>query len=92
MRPAETHYRTKSVSADTAIATGNGYLGGITVTASSAGVIRLYDNTAASGTVIVDQIAVFPGDSFEWRAEFQTGLFFDLVSGTATVTIFYIGS
>lgn len=84
------HYRTQSISADTVIKTGFGLLGGIQVTASASGVIRLYDNTAASGTVIVDQIPVFPGDSFEWPVEFQTGLFFDLVSGTATVTVFYI--
>jgi hypothetical protein len=89
-RPVETHYLALSVSADTSVKTSQGFLRGIQVTASAAGVIRLYDNTAASGTVIIDQLAVFAGDSFEWPVEFQTGLFFDLVSGTATVTVLYI--
>ena len=86
----ETHYRSSSKSADGTVKTGPGFLGGIQVTASASGVIRLYDNTAASGTVLIDQIAVFAGDCYEWPIEFTTGLYFDLVSGTATVTIFYI--
>lgn len=84
------HYRATSVSADTSVKVGLGFLAGLVVTASASGVIRLYDNTAASGTVILDQIAVYPGDSIELPVEFKTGLFFDLVSGTATVTILYI--
>lgn len=86
----ETHYLTLSLSADGSVKVGQGFLGGVQVTASTAGVIRLYDNNAASGTVIIDQIPVYAGDSFEWPTEFKTGLFFDLVSGSATVTVFYI--
>jgi hypothetical protein len=90
MNLPNTHYLATSKSADALIKTGPGFLGGIQVTASASGIIRLYDNTAASGTVLIDQLAVFPGDCYEWRLEFTTGLYFDLVSGTATVTIFYI--
>lgn len=86
----ETHYRSISLSADGLVKTGQGFLGGIQVTASAAGVIRLYDNTAASGTVIIDQLTVYPGQRIRWPAEFSTGCFFDLVSGSATVTVFYI--
>lgn len=80
----------KSVSADTAIKTGPGRLWKVVVASSSAGVIRLYDNTAASGTVILDQSTVVAGDEIELLCEFQTGLYFDLVSGSANVTILYI--
>lgn len=85
-----THYIAKSLSADGAVKTGQGFLGKVLVTASSAGIIRLYDNTAASGTVIMDQLAVVAGDEIELPVEFQTGLYFDLVSGSATVTVLYI--
>jgi hypothetical protein len=83
-------YRAKSVSADTAIKTGGGMFFRALVTASAAGVIRLYDSASASGTVIIDQINVYQGDVIDMPCEFDTGLFFDLVSGTATVTILYI--
>jgi hypothetical protein len=84
------HYRATSVSADGIVKTGGGFLHGFLVTASASGVIRLYDNTAASGTVIVDQLSVAAGDLIDLPVEFVTGLYFDLVSGTATVTILYI--
>lgn len=88
---SDTHYRAKSVSADTLIATGSGRFGGVQVTASSGGSIKVWDNTAASGTVLIDTLAVYPGDTFWWPSEFQTGLYLD-VTGTVTVTVFYIGS
>ena len=84
------HYRPTSKSADALIKTGQGFLARVIVTASSVGVIRLYDNTAASGTVILDSLSVVAGDVVEIPVEFTTGLYFDLVSGTATVTILYI--
>lgn len=83
-------YRAISVSADTLIKTGEGVAYLAFVTASSSGVIRFYDNTSAAGTVIVDQVAVAAGDVIPMPAEFLTGLFFDLVSGTATVTVYFI--
>lgn len=83
------HYRSKSVSADTTIKTGPGVVARVIVTASAAGVIRLYDNTAASGTVVLDQMSVVAGQEIELFVEFDTGLFFDLVSGTATVTVIF---
>lgn len=83
-------YRAISVSADTLIKTGEGVAWCAYVTASSSGVIRFYDNTAASGTVIVDQVSVAAQDVIPMPCEFSTGLYFDLVSGTATVTVYYI--
>ncbi len=88
---SETHYRAKSISADTLIATGSGRLGGFIVTASTGGSIKLWDNTSAASTVLLDTLAVYPGDTFWLPSEFQTGLYAD-VTGTVTLTIFYIGS
>lgn len=82
-------YRATSLSADGLVKTGTGFAYGVLVTASAVGVIRFYDNTAASGTVIVDSLPVAVGDFVPMPVEFQTGLYFDLVSGTATVTIFW---
>ena len=90
MKLNETHYKAISLSADGLVKTGPGFLGRLTVTASGSGVIRLYDNTAASGTVILDQMAVTATNVFVLQIEFFTGCYFDLVSGTATVTITYI--
>lgn len=84
------HYLPKSLSAGALVKGGGGLLKGVIVTASASGVIRLYDSTSASGTVILDQFAAAPGDSIEMPVEFKQGLYFDLVSGTATVTILYI--
>jgi hypothetical protein len=86
----ETHYKAVSLSADGIVKTGPGFLGRVHVTASAAGVIRLYDSTSASGTVIIDQLAVTAASNFTFTIEFFTGLYFDLVSGTATVTITFL--
>jgi hypothetical protein len=90
MLPTIEYYKPISVSADTAVKSESGAVFRIIVTASAVGVIRLYDNTAASGTVILDAMPVYAGDIIDIPAQFTTGLFFDLVSGTATVTILYL--
>lgn len=83
-------YNYKSLSADGSVKVGEGVALGCLVTASSSGVIRFYDNTAASGTVVVDQVSVGAGDWIPFPCQFNTGLYFDLVSGSATVTVFYV--
>lgn len=80
----------KSVSADTAIKTGPGMVWKVICTASASGVIKVWDNTAASGNVILDSYTIFPCDEVELMAEYSTGLYLDVVSGTATVTVLYI--
>ncbi len=84
-------YRAISLSADGVVKDGPGYAYGVYVTASSSGVIRFYDNaSAASGTVILDQVSVSAQDFIPMPVEYVNGLYFDLVSGSATVTIYYI--
>lgn len=83
-------YRSAVVSADTLVKTGQGWIYGFIVNASATGNIRLYDNTAASGTELFPSTPVFARDEYMLPVEFVNGLYFDLVSGAATVTILYI--
>lgn len=83
------HYLPKALSADGLVKSGGGFMKGFIV-ASGSGTMKLWDNTAASGTVILDTISVIGTDSFEMPVEFKTGLYFNLVSGTLSVTILYI--
>lgn len=85
-----------SISADTAVisaatvaANGSGYLERIICTASSSLVIKVYDNTAASGTVVLDSITLTAGSIYEVGVRLTTGLYVDFVSGTGTITVVY---
>lgn len=82
-------YLYKSSSADVLVKTGEGFIYGVLVTASTGGSIKLWDNTTGSGTVILDTMAVLAGDFVPCPVEFTTGLYLD-VTGTVTVTVFYI--
>lgn len=59
------------------IVTGNGTLYGIIINSHSSGTLKLYDNTAASGTVIMNTFS-FPSGSqiymFPMGISFYTGL------------------
>ena len=67
-----------------------GYFAGLIVTASSSGAITLYDNTAGSGTALytgtmtAGQVVLFPA-----QLTTTTGLYFALVSGSATVNVLW---
>lgn len=83
------------LSADGVVKAAPGELYGLVVTASSTGIVRIFDNaSAASGTEIYNSVSAltagavitFGGSGI--RA--KNGLYFDLVSGTATVNILYV--
>jgi hypothetical protein len=78
-----------SLSADTLVKTGEGTLYMIKVASSSSGSIKVWDNTAGSGTVILDTMAVEAKEEHYIPAQFTTGLYVD-VTGTVNVTVFYI--
>lgn len=83
-------YKYIVLTADGVINALPGVLHRVFVSASSSGVISIYDNaSAASGTKIVDALAVAAKDSIEINAFASNGLYLDLVSGTATLTIMY---
>lgn len=69
------------------VKTGEGNLLGIHVNSSSAGTIKLWDNTAGSGAVLINTVSVAPG----WNPmpfRFKTGLFIT-VGGTIDYTVSY---
>lgn len=80
-------------TADGSVKASAGVLYGIVCTASSSGVIRLFDNTAGSGTELYNSVSAITAGaviSFPAGILFNTGLYFDLVSGTGTFNILYI--
>ncbi len=74
-------------TATATIKTGEGWLAGIFVNSSSAGTLKLYDNTAASGTVICNTFSPVVG----WNPcpmHFQKALH-AVVGGTLDYTFVY---
>lgn len=79
-----------NLTADTAVKTGAGRLFGIFVASASATpTIKLWDNTAGSGTVLVNTFTPVAATYYPFPGvEFSTGLFVD-VGGTVDITVFY---
>lgn len=88
-KASQDRYKATSISASTAVKATPGVLHRILVTASSSGVLKVYDSTAASGTVVLSNLSVAAKDNFEINSQHGTGIYVELVSGTATWTVFY---
>lgn len=79
-----------SLSASGSVKAAPGYFGGFSVTASTSGVIAIYDSISATGTALWSgqvnqgQIVALPN-----LVTAKTGIYFSLASGTATVSVFY---
>lgn len=83
-------YNYTQISASTAIKTGDGLFGGIFVSAaSSTPTITIYDNTAASGTKVVDTFTPTAGQFYRIPACFGTGCYV-AISGTVSCTVFWV--
>jgi hypothetical protein len=81
-----------NATGDTLVATGAGFLCGIFVaSASGSPTIKLWDNTAASGTVLVNTFTPAAGTWYPLPFHFKTGLYLD-VGGTVDVTVSYTGN
>lgn len=79
--------KTLNGSTSQAVKTGAGELSGIHVNSSSSGTIKLWDNTSAAGTVLVNTYSATVG----WNPmpmPFSTGLFIT-VGGTIDYTVVY---
>lgn len=87
--PFPDFFKKKALSADGLVLTGRGYFGGVFVASSTSGVIRIYDDTSAAGTLILPSTAVSDGDEIWLPCEADVGIYFDLVSGSAEVVILY---
>lgn len=77
-----------NVTASAAIKTGEGVVVGMYVNSTNAGTVKLYDNTAASGTVINNTITPAIGYHDLGKAAFATGLYAE-IGGTALDVTFY---
>lgn len=79
-----------NLSASALVKTGSGQAYGIVINSHTAGTLKLWDNTAASGTVLCNTITFVVGERFIplLGATFGTGLY-ATIGGTADVTILY---
>lgn len=76
------------VTADALVYTGTGCVVGIIVSSHTTGSIKLYDNTAASGTVLLPTYTYATGSQFIplFGIKFGTGVYAD-VTGTQDILI-----
>lgn len=80
-----------SIAASTLIKTGQGGILFIYPTASSSGIVRVWDGTAATGgTNLTGSIALTAATRVDLNLGFGTGCYVELVSGTATFFVNYV--
>ncbi len=85
-------YATVTQAAAATIKTGPAKLFGLTVTASSSGTVTIYDNTAASGTVLFTKSSLAVGDVIHFGGigmAAKNGLHV-VAGGTATINVMYV--
>lgn len=78
-----------AVSASGTVITGGGTLYGFIIANHTSGIIKVYDNTAQSGAVLIDTFTFTAGSStigFSEGISFNTGISIT-VSGTASFTV-----
>jgi hypothetical protein len=78
-----------NLTASAAVKTGAGRVLGVYVASTSSGTFKLWDNTAGSGTVIVNTTTPTAGQFIRIDADFSTGLYCTIGS-TIDLTIIYI--
>lgn len=79
-----------SKTASTLVKTGQGAVGYIFPTASSSGLVAIYDGTDATGTNLTGSITLTAGTKVIVDLGVGTGIFVNLVSGTATFFVGYV--
>lgn len=79
-----------NITSDTLIKTGTGSVQAIIVASHTNGAIKLWDNTSAATTVLVDTFTYATGSQVIplYGAKFLTGLYAD-ITGTQNITIIY---
>jgi len=72
------------------IKTGAGVLKGIIISSNTSGTIKLWDNTSAATTVLVDTMTIASGERYIpfFDATFDTGLY-GTFGGTSELTIIF---
>lgn len=77
-----------NLSASGLVKTGPGVLYMVKCASASSGTVKLWDNTAASGTVIQNTMAIDAKEEHYFPAEFATGLYIT-IGGTADITAYF---
>ena len=80
-----------NISADTAVKTGAGRFYGFIVNSHTSGTVKVWDNTSAATTVLLNTITLAAGPQmwvFPVAIEFATGLYVD-IGGTIDLTVLY---
>lgn len=81
-------YQYKHISASALVKNGAGWLGGWLVNSSTSGTLTIYDNTAASGTIVVNAIPLTAGQYIPFPSIMGKGIY-AVIGGTADITILY---
>lgn len=77
-----------NISTSTLIKTGDGHLIGIFVASSTSGTIKVWDNTSAATTIIVNTFSATAATWYPIPAHFKTGCFVTL-GGTIDCTAIF---
>lgn len=82
---------TSALVATIGVQGGVGVLNGIIVSSHTSGTIKFWDNTAASGTVLVDTFTYGAGSNAYtfYGAMFVKGLYADMNGTTQSITVVY---
>lgn len=80
---------TANITASTSVKTGPGKLIGIFVASSSSGTIKLWDNTAGSGKVLVNTFSAVGATWYPIPIRYSSGLFVT-TGGTIDCTVVYV--
>lgn len=79
-----------SKTASTLVKTGQGAVGYIFPTASSSGLVAIFDGIDATGTNLTGSITLVAGTPVIVNLGVGTGIYVQLVSGTATFFVGYV--
>lgn len=79
----------KNITASALVKTGQGVLKGMYVNSTNAGTIKLWDNTAGSGTVINNTITPAIGYHSLGDASFSTGCYATIGGTALDVTLYF---
>lgn len=82
----------KIQSASGQVLPGRGQLLGVFCGSSTSAVIKIWDNPAATGTVVVEALGMISGTFYPIPATCANGCYITLVSGTGSWTAFYINA
>lgn len=81
-----------NIAADTLIKTGAGVVSGFIINSHSSGTLKLWDNTSAATTVLMNTVTFAAGSgivvNFGRDVQFSTGLYAD-IGGTIDLTLFW---